>query len=201
MNKVLVKIFDSSGWNCLRFRTYDRSHGERGRFFILKDRLERLLDKGDGAVDYDSDCGNYVEILHNKDRFCFRFIWLTLYGDDSVKGFQQVFEIPDRIIRSCLESGQSARFLYNPVRQPCRIDASRAAATMSEITRDKHLRRAFSKAMRDCMNWPGETVTLYRDFGNSFYFSTRSGYPKCGGLVLHHSTREGHPCIYYSVHT
>ena len=131
----------------------------------------------------------------------FRFTWLSSYGDRSVKGFQQDVVIPIQLVRSLLELDRDFRYLYIPPQPKAKIDISHAARTIQKIAMDKLLRHAFSKAMRDCFAWPGEGVTLYSDGQYGFYFTTRSGCPQNGGLILHKGQKLGYPYVYYSVHT
>lgn len=73
------------------------------------------------------------------------------------------------------------------------------------ILTDKLRRHALRKAMKNCFQWDGDKVTLYPDRGEDFYFTTKSGYPRNGGLVLHHTevrTKAGIKArCYYSIHT
>ena len=92
-------------------------------------------------------------------------------------------------------------YLYIPPEPCARIITGHAARTIREIVKDKQKRRALSKGLRDCFRWANETVTLYPDGKDSFFFTTKSGCPKNGGLILHEGVRHGYPCLYYCVHT
>lgn len=131
----------------------------------------------------------------------FSFAWLNTYGDGSVKGIRQDITVPMLTVRLVLDWSEEQKYLYNPPTPTAIIDARPAAGTIREIVKDKRLRRALAKAMRDCFRWPGDEVTLYPDGNHSFFFTTKSGFPKNGGLILHEGEREGYPCIYYFVHT
>lgn len=180
--------------------TYDRLHGRRGRFLVARETLEQVL-KPSADSRRDEDCGHYLTITRWEDSLHFRFTWLSSYGDRSVKGFQQDVVIPIQLVRSLLELDRDFRYLYIPLQPKAKIDARPAASTIREIVKDRQLRRAFSKAMRDCFCWPGEHITLYPDGQYSFFFTTRSGCPQNGGLILHEGQKHGYPYVYYSVHT
>ena len=198
---VMVKLVDSNMF--VGVKTYDRTHGSHGRFLISKTTLQQLLDAPIGESRYESDCGDYVKITRLKDVLHFSFTWLNTYGDGSVRGFRQDVTIPLlKVARSALDFSEVQKHLYIPRKPKAMIKASSdAAKVIREITNKKELRRAFSKAMRDCFNWPGEKITLSKDGKHSFYFTTESGFPKCGGLILHEGEHGCHPYIYYSVHT
>jgi hypothetical protein len=74
-------------------------------------------------------------------------------------------------------------------------------AIMTVCCRDKHKRRTLCKVMRDSFQWVDETVNLFNDFGDSFYFTTESGFPSNGGLVLFENTCDGHKGLCYQVCT
>lgn len=196
---VLVK-FTRSG-EFVGVKTYSRQLGSHGRFLIYHKTLQLLMDDSAGLTKYEEDCGDYVKIVRLKDAMQFSFAWLNTYGDGSIKGIRQELTIPLSVIRLALNSSEMQRYLYSPPPRIAAIDARPAADTLHEIMQDKQIRRAFSKAMRDCFRWPGEHVTLYRDGKYSFYFVTRSGFPKCGGLILHEGEQNGRLYFSYSVHT
>ena len=62
-------------------------------------------------------------------------------------------------------------------------------------------RTVFCKAMRDSFQWVDETVNLFNDYGDSFYFTTESGLPSDGGLILFENTYDGHKGLCYQVCT
>ena len=92
-------------------------------------------------------------------------------------------------------------FLYQEPVAQARIDLSRAGETIRHIIGDKRKRRALSKAMRDSFQWADETVSLYSDFNDNFYFTTESGFPSDGGLVLFENTIDGFKGLMYQVCT
>ncbi len=197
---VLVKMaYESSGF--ISFRTYERSFGSRGRFLIVTEQLEEAINGLDGYTYYDSDCGNYVEFARQGEYLKFSFLWLSTKYGRFFSGMKQHVMIPIAVLRQTVYDHMPMHSLCRYPDQHCVIDATRASRTLKRILPDKLKRQAFRKAMRDCFQWRNDTVYLSDDGGNDFYFTTKSGFPKNGGLILHHGKREGHDCIYYSVHT
>ena len=135
------------------------------------------------------------------DHLSVRFTWLNTFADGSVHGVQQSAKIPLYLIRYILRTGETVKFLYQEPATQARIDASRAGKTIRQVIGDKHKRRALCKAMRSCFQWVDETVNLFNDFGDSFYFTTESGFPSNGGLVLFENTYDGHKGLCYQVCT
>ena len=196
---VMVKLTTSGQF--IGVKTYCREHGSHGRFLIYQSTLRQLLEGPVGATKYEEDCGHYVKILRQEDALRFSFAWLTTYSYGNIKGIRQDVTIPVSKIRLVLDWKDAEKHLYIPQPFTAAIDARPAASTIREIVADKRIRRAFAKAMRDCFRWPNEHITLFPDGKRSFFFITESGVPKNGGLILHESTKNGHPYIYYSVHT
>ena len=107
--------------------------------------------------------------------------------------------------RICGECYTEIRHLYIPAAPAAKVKLSCSHEHFAPLAANDRLRRAFSKAMRDCFQWPGELVRLSPDGGAHFYFTTRSGFPACGGLILHegavktpHGNRQK---LFYSIHT
>lgn len=166
---------------------------ESGEHSASRTVISTLLDAPKGTVRYESDCGDYAMITRLEDKLQFSFAWLNYSGDGDIKGFRQDITIPLSKFRLVLDWSESVKYLYIPMSSKALIDARPAAKTISKIMKDKRIRQAFSKAMRDCFRWPGDTVTLYPDGGYNFFFTTASGFPKNGGLILHESERDGYP--------
>lgn len=199
---VLIHLAHESDGYFISFRTYERPFGSRGRFLIDAVLLqEAMKSEVEGYTYYDKDCGNYVEFHKHGEYLMFTFLWLSQKSGRFFSGLKQHLAIPIEDIVQVLVTKQPLSVLCQVPHLPARIDASRARRTLKRILPDERKRRAFSKAMRDCFQWQGDAVFLSDDGGDDFFFTTKSGFPSCGGLILHHTTREGHDCIYYSVHT
>ena len=130
-----------------------------------------------------------------------RFTWLNIYADGSVQGVQQSAKIPLYLIRYILRTGETVKFLYQEPVAQAKIDSSRAGETIRTILSCPRKRRAFCKAIRDSFQSVDETVNLFNDYGDSFYFTTESGFPSNGGLVLFENTYDGYKGLCYQVCT
>lgn len=219
LRNILVKLFMTD--NCIALRTYDRTHGMRGRFLFDRDRfrawLEAIPELEDAATrEYirifhdgtfrDSDCGHVMSAYRNGRNICFEVIWLSTYGDVDVRGFIQRFNVPSAQIRALLDENTSIRLLHRENGRSARISCNPCAAkAVRRICGDKLKRHAFRKAMRDCFGWKDDTVTLSHDGRDDFYFSAEGAWRINGGLILHEGkvkTPHGvYPKLYYSVHT
>lgn len=198
-SNVMVELVQSNQF--IGIKTFCRKYGSHGRFLIYQTTLRRFMEMPVGSSKYEKDGDDYVHITRLKDNLLFSFAWLDVYGNGEIKGIRQDFTIPFFKIQLTLDRTDEQKYLYIPPAPTATVDVHPAAATIREIVQNKRVRRAFSKAMRDCFHWPGEHVTLYCDGKYCFCFTTASGFPKCGGLVLHEGERKERSYIYYSVHT
>ena len=201
MTSLLLKLgFDGDFFT---FSTYSRDHGRHGRFLVSLDAL-KLAMESDKTV-FDKDIGSFIEIRtqHSGGRsvLSVQFTWLNTFADGTVHGIQQSAKIPLHLIQRVLDTRKPVKFLYQEPAAQARIDSSRAGKTIRQVIGDKHKRRALCKAMRSCFQWVDETVNLFNDFGDSFYFTTESGFPSNGGLVLFENTYDGHKGLCYQVCT
>jgi hypothetical protein len=136
-----------------------------------------------------------------EDHLSVRFTWLNTFADGTVCGIQQSAKIPVQLIQHVLTTRKPVKYLYHEPVAQARIDSSRAGETIRQILTSPQKRRALCKAMRDSFHWVDETVSLFNDFGDSFYFTTESGFPSNGGLVLFENTYDGHKGLCYQVCT
>ena len=199
---VLVRL--SLTDNFVAISTYCRRHGRRGRFLIARERIRQLLNEEHASL-LDTDCGHHVRIRQYNATLHITFDWLSEYGDGTLKGFRQHVDVPCEIVLRLLETGEPVAHLYKPHEARAHIDACHIGQAIREIRKDPLARRALCKAMRDCFHWNADTVTLYKDWNDSFFFRTASGCPACGGLVLHRTTVStpvgARPRYSYGVHT
>ena len=201
MTSLLLKLsFDGDFFS---FSTYSRDHGHHGRFLVSPDVLKLAMESYKTIID--KDIGSFVEIhtQHSGGRYVLnvRFTWLNAFADGSVHGVQQSAKIPLYLIRYILRTGETIKFLYQEPVAQARIDLSRAGETIRHIIGDKRKRRALCKALRDSFQWVDDTVHLFCDFGDSSYFTTESGFPSNGGLVLFENVYDGHKGLCYQVCT
>lgn len=203
-NKRNVLIRLTVDGDFIAISTYCRTHGRRGRFLVASDLLTRMLD-GSVTTLYDADCGNHLRAYVSDGSVCIAFDWLSEYSDGTLKGFRQRVELPERAFTDLFRTGKPARALYRPAEPKAGVDASHAVDTIRRIRADRLASRALNKALRDGFRWRADTVTLYRDGPMDFVFTTASGCPALGGLILHRTTVNtpvGRRLkVYYGVHT
>lgn len=200
MDSVKVELYNDGDF--IGIRTYDRKHGARGRFSIARRVMIIALLEPEQKVTLDTDCGCLAELWRVGHDLWIRFTWLSESSGRQVWGFKQYIKIPQKRLKQILLKTGRIKYLYQTERLNTKIITTNANATISSLLEDKHKRRALSKAMRDCFKWPNEVVTLFNDMGYGFYFTTKSGCPKNGGLILHEGERcDGHHYFRFEVHT
>ena len=198
---ILVKL--RADGEFIRIRTYDRVHGGSRCFIVRREVLRKAL-SGDTAID--SDLDGFFEAFVRDEMVQMRIYWISVYADDTLSGYRQMFALPVHLIQRVLDSKDlEIRYLHRNAVKPTRFYAVRAARTLQRIQQDTRMRRALSKGMRDHFRWPGDTVTLYSDGPTDLYFTTESGFPANGGFILHegsvNTVRGTFPKLQYAVHT
>ena len=196
-----VKVELSNDGDYIGIRTYDRKHGARGRFLIARVVIINAMLEPEQKVTLDMDCGCFAELWHVGYDLWVRITWLSESSDRQVWGFKQYIKIPQKYLKRILPKIGRVKLLYQTERPNTKIITTEANATISKMLENRHKRRALIKAMRDCFKWPNEVVTLYNDMGYGFYFVTKSGCPKNGGLILHEGERNGYHYYRFEVHT
>ena len=197
---ILVKLRADGEY--VRIRTFDRVHGG-SRCFIVRREIIRKALSGDTAID--SDLDGFFEAFERDGMVQMCIYWISTNGDD-LSGYRQMFSVPEHLVQRVLDSKDlEIRYLHRTVVKPTKFHAVRAVRTLQRIQQDTRMRRALSKGMRDHFRWPGDTVTLYSEGPTDLYFTTESGFPANGGLILHESSvKTVHgifPKLLYSVHT
>ena len=200
MNSIKVELSYDDAF--VGIRTYDRVHGARGRFLLSCRTIIEAMFDADHRILYETDCGHFAEVWRQDENLTVRITWLSESSGSEVWGFRQTLVIPREQLKQLFSQMGRIKYLNKPRINTAKIVVSESAArTIQKILANKYARRAFSKAMRNNFNWSDEVVTLYNDGGYSFYFTTKSGCPKNGGLILHDGEHNGHPYVHYSIHT
>ena len=202
---ILVVANDDGAF--IRLRTYVR--GQKRGYWLLIDKvkLETLLSAADGKhTMYDTDMGCYIEANKWKDKVSFKIAYLSTAGDGySVTGYKRDFEVPVEKLENLLRNHEDFRSLYRVPARKARVSCHFSPQKVKNVLGEKLHRNAFRKAMRDCFQWSGDTVTIYPSWDSDFDFDARGGWPISGGLCLHHGTvkvnGKEYPKLYYSVHT
>lgn len=200
-NSILIDIVPDG--TCLYIYTTSRNHG-RKCFIVLNQSLKDWL-MGEKKTFVDKDFCGFLYMYIQKKVCHVTITWLN--GNDSnLTGYNQSFTIPLWKIKKAVIYGKKSQHLSYDWRGTTKVQLECDHAYMSSITENKRLKRAFSKAMRDCFQWGEDTIYLYKDWApHSFFFKTASGWPSCGGLILH-SSEITTPCgkqksYLYSTHT
>lgn len=201
-DNILLKV--SNDGECIAISTYDRTHGRRGRFLVVKSQLTEW----DGiSTTYDMDCGNLLKMQGDNggDSIRMEFYWISSYSDGTFQGFTQSVTVPSELLFDVVYCGTSLRYLCQPDNRGASIDTRSACRTLRMVQSDKAAKRALSKAMRDLFHWHGDHVTLFNDGTRDFYFSTEGGWKINGGLILHRdmvrTPRGNFSRCHYSIHT
>ena len=200
---ILINISVSE--NCVGIRTYSKTHGRHGRFLIVRDMLAKCLDGRKRARFIDTDCGHFLRMHIDGDICHITISWLSVsYGH--ISGIEQSFDLPLRKLSDAVFNGQECRHVHIPDESAAKIELHCSHEQFARIIRNRHIRRAFSKAMRDCFHYRGNpAVRLYPDGTNGFYFELDDDLPLCGGLILHNSTKRilnrEYPQVLFSIHT
>ena len=200
-NSILIDIVPDGP--CLYIYTTSHNHG-RKYFIVLNQSLKDWL-MGTKTYFVENDFCGFIHIYIQKKVCHVTITWLN--GNDSnLTGYNQYFTIPLWKIKKAVIYGKESRHLYYDWRGTTKVQLECDHAYMSSIIENKKFKRAFSKAMRDCFQWGEDTIYLYKDWApHSFFFKTASGWPSCGGLILHSSEIDT-PCgkqksYLYSTHT
>ncbi len=145
------------------------------------------------------------------------FTWLSKYGDNTVKGFDQTVTLKydalaDAIWNSLAGNNgpkQWSMLSIDRAMERPRLDFGSPGAqqTIRDVLAVPVLRHKLTRAVRDNFHWSrngsGHIVKFYADFDRySFTFQEflRDGVPGiCGGLILHH--HDGLAKAKYEVHT
>ena len=186
--------------NFITLTTVSRRYGKSQRFLLLREALFAFINF-DAPVLYDADLNSFLRGYYiSGDTVTFRITWLT--GSEFVSGRVETFDLPVSVLKAVLQE-QAVKHLVDQSVMQCRIilkpSAQRLIRQLNRLER-----RALSKALRDNFHWSREeTITLYEEWNNNFYFQTET---ICGGLCQHTDTiigKDGKPRqrVRYSVHT
>lgn len=92
---VLIRLIPEG--ECIAIRTFNREIGQRGRFLIIRDSLQKWLSSNQEHAYYDMDCGNILRIQPNGHTLLFTIFWLNYWGN-RLGGHTQQFYIPESLV-------------------------------------------------------------------------------------------------------
>lgn len=200
---ILVKLLPSTTY--IRVKTIDRTHGKNGYFYLDTASLIKWRngDMEDWFLDLDSP--SFVQ-MYRVEGHGYKMVitWLKGIGiNNSVTGFRQYIDIPEKVLDKIL-CGEDAVYLsYNDPLKSNLVLMPSGQYRASVVCRDKLVKRALCKALRNNLRYPDSSTFLYSDFGKDFSFETDTMY---GGLVYSLGYVRGkdgkrYPRVKYSVHT
>lgn len=185
--KILVK---EHNWNaCAIFATIADDGRERKSTWIPLKHLQKAHQCEDFIICKDGY--NFVELDGRKDGSVSVKITFIQTGGY----FERNFIIPSEHAQAIL-SGQEVKFLYDTEKRDYpAISLELSRENLGKILRNKRIRRAFSKGLRDNFRWPnGGNVSLFYDGPSGFYFREEGGI--CGGFILHDYNGKAQFCVH-----
>lgn len=199
---VLFKFKVDDDW--LRFRIRSRRSRYAHTFYCNRKAFLDWLDAGASSY-LETDCGHLMKAVQFQDQLTLEFYWLNRYSDGKLTGcVDTVYLRKEELINGLTGSGLILSYDHR-LDTPSQYDFSNAQSTLQHVLQTSVKRRALCKllAVRSS-DYCGDTVRLYNDGQDSFYFiaTMKTGHRYNGGLILHSgTTKEGYPNVYYSVHT
>lgn len=203
-NRTLVKM--TAMEHCILFRTITRAKKSPHTFYITRDAIAGLRDKGE-ITEHD---GNSFAILRRNDAagtMSIRFTWLS-GGEGGLTGWEETVTLPyEKLLNFMERTAQtdgpkewntlSVKTSGQPKLEFC------GKKNLHMVLGNPAVRRKLVKFLRDKFQWKGaDKVCFYNDFvPYSFFFQEFcNGQPgMCGGLILH--GQENMAEAYYSIHT
>lgn len=207
---ILVKL--SRNDSLIAVTTISRKHLRQGRFLICANNLRHWMQEHErfGETFIDTDCGRYLTIRLNGRKYDIRIAWLNSawYAEsEEVTGHIQNFSIDADDLRSLVftDNMPEIRRLHQPEWRQSKIIMDARCG----VSKNKLVRRAFIKAMRDCFKWgTDENILLYPDGANGYGFVESVDGKQCirGGLIAHWNNLQAsngrtYTKVTFSVHT
>lgn len=177
--------------------TYAPQCGHNGRFLADTDKLRNWGLGGFDGDFMDRDIAHFLYAYKESDgSIRFEVRWLSYdYGSiNKIAGIMQAFNLTEAEFINVVFKGEPLTKLCYDSHKPARFDMSGAGKVLREIQKDKRVKRAFVKGMRD-LQWRDTDFSFYSDGKKDLFFRTDKGM--CGGLIL--SDYDGR--LKYYVHT
>ncbi len=203
-DRILVKV--TAEKHCILFRTVTSTEKSPHNFFIVRDTIRKLKDKGEIT---EHDCGSFAILRRDDtaDLLSIHFTWLTGSGqritgrEETVTlSYERLLDFMERSSQADGPKEWSALSIESdrgPKLEFC------AKKKLHAALENKTVRRKLVKFLRDNFRWKSASkICFYDDFvPYSFTFREfRNGQPgTCGGLILH--GQENLDRAYYSIHT
>lgn len=196
---VKVRYFNN---NMLMLWAYNRKTGKTD-FLLGETELLEVLEDNKGMMHCFHDCGSFATMYRNGGMLRVRITHVRQQFNGEIKGHVCAFGLPVEKLAQMLVDGKEFRHLDMPEPRQSRV-VFHGNKCLDFIMSDKSTRRAFGKFMRSAFEWGNdEVIDVYKDGDAGFFFRTKSGFPSCGGIILHtaNAGKSGHAGKYFSVHT
>lgn len=201
---ALFSFCNDGDWLRMRVRTHRDRYSQS--FLCHRATFVEWLKEGSSAY-MDMDCGHFLKARQYDGVITLEFYWLNRLSDGRLLGQLETVYLSKNEFLQALDRDSAGRFLsyHHRYDTPTRLDFSRAQSTLRRVIQSPAKRRALCKLLASrCGGYCGESVKVYNDGQDDFYFVTTmsNGHRYNGGFILHSgNTDKGHPYVYYSVHT
>jgi hypothetical protein len=208
-NNILISLKQEKykEGNLVEVKLTSKNH-EKRRFILLEKKLIAAM-TNDETV-YDKDCYNFIQLRYNThtNRLNIEVTWLSLYGEETIKGYRQICSIPGAVVWQFLETGTTTKYLFRDEASYPRVEFSESAyKRIRKIVQEggkRDLEKFFSKAFK----YPGsKKIMVYGDpWIDGFMFIEDEGHGITGGIAPHKKTVKGRDGIVreytaYEIHT
>lgn len=201
---VLFKFSLDEKW--LHFRVRSRRNKYAHSFYCSYDAFMQWLNEGDRTY-LEMDCGHLLKANLFNGQLILEFYWLSRFSDSKLQGqVDTIYMLKNELISALKEKHEGVILSYDHrLDKPARFDFTHAGRTLRSVLLSPNKRRALSKllAVRNG-GYTNDVMKVYSEGQHDFYFinTMSNGRSYNGGIILHEGkSADGHPCVYYSIHT
>ena len=201
---VLFKFSLFDKW--LHFRIRSRRSKFAHSFYCSHDAFMQWLNEGKNTY-LEMDCGHLLKANLFNEQLILEFYWLSRSSDNKLQGqVDTIYMLKNELLSALEEKHEGAVLSYDHrLDKPARFDFTHAGRTLRSVLLSPRKRRALSKllAVRNG-SYTNDVMTVYSEGQHDFYFinTMSNGRSYNGGIILHEGrATDGHPCVYYSIHT
>lgn len=201
---VLFKFSLDDKW--LHFRIRSRRSKCAHSFYCSHDAFMQWLNAGENTY-LEMDCGHLLKANLFNEQLILEFYWLSRSSNNKLQGQVDTIYMLKNELQSALKEKHAGAVLSYDHRldKPARFDFTHADRTLRSVLLSPRKRRALCKllAVRNG-GYTNDVMTVYSEGQHDFYFINimSNGRSYNGGIILHEGkSADGHPCVYYSIHT
>lgn len=194
-NNILISMKLSKyedGNNLVELKLTSKNHDTK-RFILLEKKLIAAM-KSDETI-YDRDCYNFIQLRYNAhtDSLRIEVAWLSLYGEETFKGYRQICYVPGVVVRQFLETGNTTKCLFRDEVSYPRVEFSESAYKRIRKIVQEGGKRDLEKFFRENLKYPGsKKIMVYGDpWIDGFMFIEDEGRGITGGIVPHKKEVKG----------